>query len=209
MPQLRQRVNLSMLSLLSTPFGVLPSLFFFTLPFALLFTACTSSVPKDRYTLDVCKEELLNATDYKVATGIDKILVLKKERKMYLYKQGFVVKTLPISLGKNPIGHKEERGDNRTPEGEYFIYRKICSPKYYRSLCISYPRPSDKKSAKKRGVSAGGDITIHAQPKWNANGEQDTYTLSKDWTQGCVAVTNTAMKSLWYAVSEGVPITIR
>jgi len=175
----------------------------------LFFTACEPDVPKDKYSLKECKAELLDAKDYEQDGSIDRIVVVKKERKMYLYKEGKVQRTIPVSLGKNPLGHKQEQGDYRTPEGEYFIHRKLCSPKYYRSLCISYPRPSDKASAEARGVNPGGDITIHAQPKWNADGKGDSYTLARNWTQGCVAVTNEAMKELWYAVHEGVPITIR
>lgn len=177
--------------------------------FSFFFLGCSPDIPKDRYSLDECKEELLDATDYEQDGGIDRIEVVKKDRKMYLYKEGKVEQTIPVSLGKNPIGHKQQKGDNRTPEGEFFIHRKLCSPKYYRSLCISYPRPSDIKRAEAKGVNPGGDITIHAQPKWNADGKKDDYTLSRDWTQGCVAVTNEAMKELWYAVREGVPITIR
>jgi len=184
-------------------------LIFASLFSVLLFNACGPNIPKDRYNLEECKSELLDATDYAQDGGIDRILVVKKDRKMYLYKGGIIQQTIPISLGKNPVGHKQKKGDNRTPEGEFFIHRKLCSPKYYRSLCISYPRPSDKASAEARGVNPGGDITIHAQPKWNADGRGDSYTLSKNWTQGCVAVTNAAMKELWYAVREGVPITIR
>ncbi len=183
--------------------------FFLLLSASLFFTACEPDVPKDRYSLDECKEELLEATDYEQDGGIDRIEVVKKDRKMYLYKDGKIVRTIPVSLGKNPVGDKQQKGDNRTPEGEFFIHRKLCSPKYYRSLCISYPRPSDIQRAKSKGVNPGGDITIHAQPKWNADGKQDSYTLQKDWTQGCVAVTNDAMKELWYAVREGVPIVIR
>ncbi len=175
----------------------------------LFFNACGPDAPKDRYNLEECKAELLDATDYAQDGGIDRIVVVKRDRKMYLYKDGKVEQTIPVSLGKNPVGHKQQKGDNRTPEGEFFIHRKLCSPKYYRSLCISYPRPSDKESAEDRGVNPGGDITIHAQPKWNADGKGNSYTLSKNWTQGCVAVTNEAMKELWYAVREGVPITIR
>ncbi len=186
--------------------------------FILLFTlfleifflnACQPDTPKERYNLQECKEELLEANDYAQDGGIDRIVVIKKERKMYLYKEGKVQQIIPVSLGKNPIGQKQQKGDNRTPEGEFFIHRKLCSPKYYRSLCISYPRPSDIQKAKERGVNPGGDITIHAQPKWNADGHGDSYTLSQNWTQGCVAVTNAAMKELWYAVREGVPITIQ
>jgi len=76
-------------------------------------------------------------------------------------------------------------------------------------LCISYPRPEDISSAEARGVNPGGAITIHAQPPWNADGRSDDYTLSRNWTQGCVAVTNDAMSKLWYAVREGVPVTIK
>jgi murein L,D-transpeptidase YafK len=165
-------------------------------------------LPKDQYSLEECREELLDAKDYRSEGSIDHIIVKKSERKMYLYKDGEVKGAIPISLGKNPIGHKLEQGDNRTPEGEFFIHRKLCSPKYYRSLCISYPRPEDIESAKQRGVNPGGAITIHAQPKWNADGSQDAYTLSQNWTQGCVAVTNSVMEELWYAVREGVPVTI-
>ncbi len=180
--------------------------FIFTI---LVFSGCEPDVLKDHYSLKECQEELLEATDYAEDGGIDRIVVIKKERKMYLYKNGKVQQTIPVSLGKNPVGQKEQKGDYKTPEGEFFIYRKLCSPKYYRSLCISYPRPEDKARAVAKGLNPGGDITIHAQPKWNADGKGDSYTLAHNWTQGCVAVTNSAMKELWYAVREGVPITIR
>jgi murein L,D-transpeptidase YafK len=175
----------------------------------LLFSGCEPSGPKDRYNLSECKKELMTAEDYSEADAIDRIVVVKKERKMYLYKDGKVKGTFPISLGRNPVGHKQKKGDYRTPEGEFFIHRKLCSPKYYRSLCISYPSPEDKARARAKGVNPGGDITIHAQPKWNADGSGDKYTLARNWTQGCVAVTNSSMKKLWYAVREGVPVTIK
>ena len=184
-------------------------LFFSFLVLVFFITACAPKVPEDRYSVQECKEELLEAKDYAQNRSIDKIVVVKQKRKMYLYKAGQLIQAIPVSLGKNPLGHKQEKGDYRTPEGEYFIHRKLCSPKYYRSLCISYPRPSDIQSAKARGVNPGGDITIHAQPKWNADGKGDSYTLARNWTQGCIAVTNEAMQELWYAVREGIPITIR
>lgn len=186
-------------------------LYLMLLPLSLfIFTGCADpDLKKDEYNLEECREELLEATDFKSEGSIDHIVVMKAERKMYLYAGEKVKGILPVSLGKNPVGHKQRQGDNRTPEGEFFIHRKLCSPKYYRSLCISYPRPEDIESARERGVNPGGAITIHAQPKWNADGKEDAYTLSQNWTQGCVAVTNSEMKELWYAVREGVPVTIR
>jgi len=182
-----------------------------TLLAALLFlTACDSpDVKGNRYSLKECKEEMLEANDFLEAEKIDRIVVIKKERKMYLYKGNRVTSVFPVSLGKNPKGQKVQKGDFRTPEGQFWIHRKLCSPKYYRSLCISYPRPQDRARAAARGVNPGGDITIHAQPTWNADGKGDDYTLSRNWTQGCVAVTNSAMNQLWYAVREGVPVTIK
>ncbi len=183
---------------------------FFIPFFLILFTGCGNpEVQGNRYTLDECKKELLEAEDYVEGESIDLIIVEKKERKMYLYKNNKVKSIIPVSLGKNPVGTKVQKGDHKTPEGKFWIHRKLCSPKYYRSLCISYPRPEDKKRAAEKGVNPGGDITIHAQPTWNADGKGDSYTLSQNWTEGCVAVTNSAMKQLWYAVREGVPIIIR
>ena len=185
--------------------------FLLILIFTFLLTSCYEApkVVDNHYSLDECKEELLEAKDYVGDAGIDLIVVEKKERKLYLYKKGKVQSAFPVSLGKNPEGTKEQQGDNKTPEGTFWIHRKLCSPKYYRSLCISYPRPEDRKKALAKGVNPGGDITIHAQPPWNADGKGDHYTLTKNWTQGCVAVTNRAMNQLWYAVREGVPVVIR
>ena len=177
--------------------------------FCMLGCTRTPKVVDNRYSLDECKHELLEAEDYEGGAAIDLIIVEKKKRTMYLYKDNKVQNTIPVSLGKNPVGPKEQKGDNKTPEGTFWISRKLCSPKYYRSLCISYPRVEDKKRAAQKGVSPGGNITIHAQPTWNADGKGDSYTLAHNWTQGCVAVTNDAMKQLWYAVREGVPIIIR
>jgi len=182
------------------------TIFFFAV---FVMFGCKPDIPKSRYNLDKCKIELLNSIDYGQNGSIDSILIIKKNRKMYLYKDGKVKMTIPISLGKNPVGRKEKQGDNKTPEGNFFIHRKLCSSKYYRSLCISYPNPKDKARARARGLNPGGNITIHAQPTWNADGRGDSYTLAHNWTQGCIAVTNSAMDKLWYWVHEGVRVTIR
>ena len=48
---------------------------------------------------------------------VDNILVEKANRKLYLRKGDEVVREYSIGLGGNPIGHKQQEGDNRTPEG--------------------------------------------------------------------------------------------
>ncbi len=186
-------------------------IYFFPLLFIsfLLLSACARKIPSKHYDIEQCEKDMLNAKDYDPDNAIDRIVVDKKKREMYLYRKGKIVDTIPVSLGKNPIGTKIEQGDKRTPEGEFWVSRKLCSKLYYRSICISYPRPKDKALAAKRGVNPGGNITIHAQPAWNASGKKDQYMLARNWTDGCVAVTNDVMNDLWYAVREGMPIIIK
>ena len=165
-------------------------------------------VDKTPYPTKECIKELSCSAELK-GPQIDKIVVYKKKRKMYTYSHGKLMHEFRISLGKNADkGNKVRAGDYRTPEGSYNIVRKKCDNRLYKSLMISYPNAADKARAAKRGVSTGGYITIHGQPKWNADGRGDAYTLSRDWTEGCMAVPNKAMDALWHAVRNGVKIDI-
>jgi len=157
------------------------------------------------YSTRECTKELLSGNDIIKNKIIDKIIVYKSKRKMELYRNNNLIDTIPVSLGRNPIGNKIRRGDNRTPEGKYWISRKKCSRKYYRGLGISYPRAKDIR----KGIDAGGGIMIHAQLPWNYDGNGDEYTLSKDWTHGCIAVTNKSMNKLWYGIRKGAVIIIK
>ena len=163
------------------------------------------------YATKECIKELASGAEIDHKNKIDKIVVYKKKRVLYAYKDGKVVETFRISLGANggaDAGNKVKVGDYRTPEGTYSIVRKKCDSRLYRSLMISYPSEADRARAKGRGVNPGGYITIHGQPKWNADGRGDEYTLSRDWTEGCMAVPNLAMDKLWSAVEKGVTIEI-
>ncbi len=161
------------------------------------------------YATKECIRELARGSEVDDNNKIDKIVVYKKKRIMYAYKDGKIVEEFRISLGKNADkGNKVKAGDYRTPEGSYTIVRKKCDARLYRSLMISYPSEADKARARVKGVNPGGYITIHGQPKWNADGRGDEYTLSRDWTEGCMAVPNLAMDKLWSAVEKGVKIEI-
>jgi len=137
----------------------------------------------------------------------DKIVVNKSEHRMYVYKNGKVIKTFPVSLGSNP-GRKVQAGDLRTPVGRYYIVDKRCHPIKYRAMTISYPNAEDRARAAKLGVNPGSMITIHGQPHWNADGHGDSYTLSHDWTNGCIALTNSDLDWLFGSVRVGTPIII-
>ncbi len=182
---------------------------------ALLIAGCGEKtvnygkLDKTPYETKECISELSKGAEIDHKGKIDKIVVYKKKRIMYAYKNGKVVEEFRISLGKNgDKGNKIKAGDYRTPEGSYSIVRKKCDARLYRSLMISYPSEADKARARAKGVDVGGYITIHGQPKWNADGRGDKYTLSCDWTEGCMAVPNLAMDKLWRAVEKGVKIEI-
>ena len=94
----------------------------------------------------------------------DRVVVKKSERKMYLLNNGRIIREYPISLGQNPIGHKQQRGDQRTPEGIYVLNQRNSTSKYYKSILFSYPNDQDRRQAADRGVDPGGDLAIHGLP---------------------------------------------
>lgn len=136
----------------------------------------------------------------------DSIVVFKADRKLYLYFKGKVLKIYHISLGDNPVGHKEQEGDEKTPEGLYNISGRNPNSKYHLSLRISYPNENDKVNAQKKGYSPGGDIMIHGLP--NHTSFLEDYYVSNDWTDGCIALNNEEIEELWNSVNDGTPIFI-
>ena len=137
---------------------------------------------------------------------VDEIIVLKSKRKLQLYFKGVKVKQYSISLGGNPIGHKQFEGDQKTPEGSYFIDGKNANSKYYKNLGISYPNDRDKYFARSKDKNAGGAIKIHGLP--NDKPWLGKLHLLKDWTHGCIAVTNKQMDEIYRNIDIGTKITI-
>lgn len=138
---------------------------------------------------------------------IDKIVVEKSKRKMYLYANNQLIKTYKIALGKHPRGGKKYEGDKKTPEGLYIINSKNPKSEYYKNLGISYPNKKDKEDAKKDGKNPGGDIKIHGLKNgWGWIGQIHLLT---DWTAGCIAVTNKNIDELYDIIKIGTPIEIK
>ena len=137
----------------------------------------------------------------------DKILVEKSLRRMTLWANGQVIRTYRVALGENPVGPKEKQGDKKTPEGIYFIKGRNKSSRFFLSLHISYPNEEDTKRAKKLGVAPGGSIMIHGLKKdfaWMGESHTD-----KDWTEGCIAVTNEEIEEIDKLVPNGTLVEIR
>jgi len=140
-------------------------------------------------------------------TKIDKLLVEKGKRKLHLISQGEVIKSYRVALGKSPVGHKEYEGDNRTPEGIYTINDKNPNSSYYLNLGISYPNETDRAHAVELGKSPGGDIKIHGIK--NGMWYMGRLHRLKDWTAGCIAVTNAEMEEIYRHVPIGTLIEIK
>ncbi len=131
----------------------------------------------------------------------DHIRVEKSKRKMYLERNGKLIYEFPINLGKHPIGHKQKEGDGRTPEGSYFIDYNINSKAAYNlGFHISYPNEQDLLNAKKLGVKPGGDVMIH--------GTSPERSKLKDWTNGCIAISNSDIDTLVKYYYNSIPIQI-
>jgi len=137
----------------------------------------------------------------------DLVIVDKSKARLYLVKNGKVFREYAIALGAHPRGHKQQQGDERTPEGRYILDAKNPNSRFHRSIHISYPNREDRQRARARGVDPGGAIMIHGQP----NGWQWLTPLTQlfNWTDGCIAVRNADMDEIWDSVLVGTPIEIR
>lgn len=134
-----------------------------------------------------------------------RVVVNKGRREMLLLRGESVLRSYRIALGRNPLGHKQHEGDGRTPEGHYVIDRRNPKSAYHLALHISYPNGADHDRARQLGLDPGGDIMIHGFPNGGAAPPDHP---EKDWTQGCIAVTDREMDEIWQLVADGTPIEI-
>lgn len=132
---------------------------------------------------------------------IDMIIVEKSERTLKLIKNGNTIKKYKIDLGFDPIGHKFSEGDGRTPEGLYYLSYKVVNSDFYISYKISYPNKWDIKNAKNINKNPGGYIMVH--------GHSNKKKKIKDWTNGCIALSNKDMTELEKLVAINTPIFIK
>ena len=144
-----------------------------------------------------------------------RILIEKGKRRLTLTDDGGrTALCCPVALGSCPVGAKEREGDGKTPEGAYFVCLKK-QGKYGPSLGISYPNVGDalcgdlppetveviRQRAERGerppwGTALGGEIYIHG-------GGAD-----RDWTAGCIALSDENAKTLYDLVPPGTEIRI-
>jgi murein L,D-transpeptidase YafK len=137
-----------------------------------------------------------------VADKADLVRVKKSEAKLYLLKAGVPFAEFHVVFGAQPQGHKQQEGDERTPEGRYLLdYKKVDSA-FFKAIHISYPNAQDIARAKQQGVNPGGAIMIHGL------GWFSPVAQLVNWTNGCIALTNNDMQTVWEAVDAGTPIEV-
>ncbi len=140
-------------------------------------------------------------------TGRAAIIVDKFRRRLHLYENGRERAVFAAELGGNGLERKLHTGDRATPEGHYKVTVKKAggATKYYLALLIDYPNAADLRRYRaaeasgevRRGTGAGSLIEIH--------GHGGT---GRDWTDGCVALSNEDMDRLYSKVRVGTPVTI-
>ncbi len=129
------------------------------------------------------------------------IKIYKKRRVLELYASDKLIGRFKIGLGKVPEGDKEKEGDNKTPEGSYYICYRNGNTKYTYFMGISYPNIKDAKRGMEQGIIKEATynkikkaIEEEKQPPWNTalggsigvqgGGNND------NWSYGSIALTN-------------------
>ena len=135
------------------------------------------------------------------------IIIDKYSRKCLVYLAGVKKYDYHVELGKNWVGDKRLNGDKATPEGMYKVVRKFGSnrTKYHKALLIDYPNQTDREEFTReilmgtlpKTASIGSLIEIHG------DGGRGI-----DWTEGCIALTNSEMDVVFKIAREGTSVTI-
>jgi murein L,D-transpeptidase YafK len=139
-------------------------------------------------------------------TAADRVVVHKAEHKLYLYNGSRLLGEYKVALGLRPVGTKEREHDFRTPEGRYYLARRNTRSDFFLSIQVSYPNKEDELRARKNRWAPGGLIMIHGLP--NVPKHPAVYYQSNDWTDGCIALSNSDMVEVWLRTQDNIPIDI-
>jgi len=162
-----------------------------------------------------CQNKEMSAISQAADTGkVDRIVVQKKYKKLYLMSKNQILKSYDIAMGPNAEkGPKTFQGDNKTPEGIYNVEFKNPKSNYYMALKVSYPNAKDIAYAQSMNKSAGNFIMIHGFPVKPIDGlipqiVKDEQHPKVNWTQGCMAVTDREIEEIYSLVQEKTTIEI-
>jgi murein L,D-transpeptidase YafK len=104
-------------------------------------------------------------------------------------------------------GKDDVKFAGETPALREAIAAKIAHSKFHLGLLISYPNAADRERARKLGVRPGGAVEIHGLGE--KYGWVGAAHRARDWTDGCIAVTNEEIDEIYPMVAVGTVVEIR
>ena len=140
------------------------------------------------------------------------ILVEKSKHRLTVFSDREPIKSYPVVFGGSPEGDKLREGDQKTPEGLYFIRDLYPHVGWSKFIWLDYPRPESWREhfqAKLSGQldwkhSIGGEIGIHGVPQ----GADSIIEARSNWTLGCVSLTNKDVDEIYEVVKAGTLVEI-
>jgi len=160
--------------------------------------------------------------------GATSLVIWKSQYSLTLFKGDAPVKTYWAVFGKGyGEGDKERSGDKRTPEGDFYICSMNHSKRFYKFLGLSYPGIKHAERGLQRGLISPreyGEIEKAAQeqrqPSWETRlggaigihgrmlEDPSVWAMRQNWTDGCIALSNSDIDEIFSVVSLGTPVTI-
>jgi murein L,D-transpeptidase YafK len=121
----------------------------------------------------------------------------------------------PVTFGADPVGPKQRRGDERTPEGRYSVSAKVENARFHRFMKLSYPNAEDVRRARAAGVDPGGGVGIHGV-RASLAGLARLFIRSggalssRVWgpTDGCIGMVNEDVEVVYDSVPVGTEVRI-
>lgn len=179
------------------------------------------------------RAQTLQNIQHAVSQSSPAIIIMKSAQTLELRDNEGKIRKFRVCLGINPVGPKKITGDQKTPEGDYFICFKSTESSFYRFLGISYPGAADAQSAFEQGLISlndrdsiinsaksgkappwntklGGWVGIHGYPtEWFKRVWVILhYPKPHNWTDGCIAMWNFEVEELFSRVGIGTPVRI-
>ena len=157
------------------------------------------------------------------------LIISKSAHTLTLVKDGQAIKKYICVFGVNPDGDKLQQGDNRTPEGVFFITdkEKLGNHPYLGRtwMGLSYPAVSHAERAVRQNLinseqyqailaanrtgemppqntRLGGWIGIHG-------GREDLTKQKINWTEGCIAMLDSDLEELYTLITPGTKVIVR
>lgn len=184
---------------------------------AMSFSGCAQSPKDEDSTLQVLAEtaqtpllEQVRANKY--AAKNLKIRIDKSAYVLQVFHKDSLLITYPCVFGFDPVSDKMREGDGATPEGEFGIRSMYPHKSWSYFIWIDYPNEESWRRFRKRkadgtieqSATIGGEVGIHGVPE----GMDDMIANRRNWTLGCISLTNEHITDLYKSINSSTKIEI-